>query len=252
MSSHALTFEVTLSAFAYGGEALGRLPDGRAVFVPFALPGERVRIRLVEEKRGHARADLVEVLAPAAARIPPRCLHFGLCGGCHYQHLPYPAQLEAKAAILRDQLERIGKISNPPVRPMVASPQAWNYRNHVQFHLTRQGELGYHKMRSDEVFAIRECHLPEAAINETWPQLSFEPLAELERIGLRAGAGEELMLILESSQLETPELTVEELPLSAVHLSPAGSLVLAGSEALIFEILGRPFRVILPGQHTYG
>src|SRR5512135_3304920 len=95
-SSATEIYEVNLTGLVYGGDALGRLPDGRAVFVPFGLPGERVRLRLVEEKRGHARAELVEVLAPSPQRIQPRCAHFGYCGGCQYQHLPYPEQLAAK------------------------------------------------------------------------------------------------------------------------------------------------------------
>ena len=129
--NHALdTVDVTLNTLTYGGEALGRLEDGRAVFVPFALPGERVRARLVEEKRNHARADLVEVLSPTAERIAPRCAHFGVCGGCHYQHQSYPAQLAAKTTILREQLERIGRFSDPPVQETVASPDAFHYRNH--------------------------------------------------------------------------------------------------------------------------
>ena len=74
-------FEVDLTTLVYGGDALGRLPDGRAVFVPYALPGERARIRLVEEKRGHARAELVEILHASPERIQPRCAHFGTCGG---------------------------------------------------------------------------------------------------------------------------------------------------------------------------
>ena len=86
-----------------------------------------------------ARARLLEVLEPSPQRITPRCAHFGLCGGCHYQHLPYPAQLAAKTAILRDQLERLGGLKAPPIQPTVASPQQYQYRNHVQFHLTRQG-----------------------------------------------------------------------------------------------------------------
>lgn len=236
-------FTVRLTALAYGGDALGRLPDGRAVFVPFALPGETVRLRLVEEKRGHARAELLEVLEPSPERIAPRCVHFGVCGGCHYQHMPYSLQLEAKRAILKDQLERIGKLQDPPVRPTVPSPREWHYRNHVQFALTGEGELAYHRLRSNEVFAVRECHLPEEAANAAWPLLNFEPIQELERIGLRQGAGEEILLVLESQALEAPEMSVEELDLSAVHLSPAGPLVMAGSDHIVIEILGRPFRV---------
>src|SRR6187455_2771923 len=88
--------ELTLITLTYGGEAMGRLDDGRAVFVPFGLPGERVRIRLTAEKRNFARGELVEILEPSPNRITPRCVHFGVCGGCHYQNLPYEQQLKAK------------------------------------------------------------------------------------------------------------------------------------------------------------
>jgi len=122
---------------------MGRLPDGRAVFVPFGLPGERVRVRLTEEKKNFARGEIMEILDPATDRISAKCKHFGECGGCHYQHLPYEKQLEIKTEILRDQLTRIGKIENPPVQPMVASPDPWNYRNHIQFSLSENGKLGF-------------------------------------------------------------------------------------------------------------
>ena len=94
--------DVLLGKYAYGGDAMGRLEDGRAVFVPFGLPGERVRIRLTEEKRNFARGELVEILEASPRRIIPRCKHFGSCGGCHYQSLPYEEQLKAKREILRD------------------------------------------------------------------------------------------------------------------------------------------------------
>ncbi|MGZ9234812.1 MAG: class I SAM-dependent RNA methyltransferase, partial [Anaerolineales bacterium] len=137
------TFNLKLEKLAYGGDAMGRLDDGRAVFVPFGLPGERVRIRLTEEKRNFARGELLEILEASPHRIIPRCNHFGVCGVCHYQNLPSEEQLFSKTEILRDQLTRIGKIENPPVQKMVASPDPWNYRNHVQFHLTEEGKLGY-------------------------------------------------------------------------------------------------------------
>ena len=89
-----------LDSFAYGGESFGRSTEGRATFVPFALPGEKVRIRLVEEKRGFARGALIEVIQSTPERIEPRCQHFGHCGGCHYQHMSYDNQLQAKTTIL--------------------------------------------------------------------------------------------------------------------------------------------------------
>ena len=235
--------EITLDSLAYGGDALGRLPDGRRVFVPYTLPGETVVLRLTEEKSRHARAELVEVLKPSPERVAPRCRHYGMCGGCHYQHMDYAAQLAGKQAILKEQLQRIAGIQDPPLRPPIPSPRAWGYRNHVQFHLTPSGALGYHKARSNEAFPIQECHLPEESINAVWPQLELEPVPGLERIGLRAGAGDEIQLILESGQPDPPEISVEDLPLSVVHTSPWGSLVLAGSEQIEIEVLDRSLQV---------
>lgn len=236
-------FEVELTTLVYGGAAMGRMEDGRAVFVPFGLPGERVLARVVEEKRGFARAELVQVLRSAENRIQPRCKHFGACGGCHYQHMDYSDQLATKEAVLRDQIERIGGVVNPAVKAIVPSPQAWNYRNSVQFHLGPAGKLGFQRGESNEVIEISECHLPEAALNELWPQLDLEPVPGLERVALRAGADGDLLMVLEGSTLEAPELSVEELPVSVVHQGPGGTLVLAGDEAIIQEVNGRAFRV---------
>jgi 23S rRNA (uracil1939-C5)-methyltransferase len=140
-------------------------------------------------------------------------------------------------------LERIGGISDPLVLPTVPSPYPYYYRNYVQFHLSPNGKLGYHQAHSREVLALQECHLPETMLNEIWPKLDFETIADLERIGIRLGCQEEVQLILESSDPIPPQLVVEELPVSVVHQSPAGSLVLVGSQAVTMEVLERPFRV---------
>ena len=237
------TFDIRLTSLVYGGDALGRLPDGRAVFVPFALHGELVRARSVEEKRGHLRAELVEVLEAAPCRVTPRCAHYTVCGGCHYQHLDYPAQLAAKTSILAEQLRRLGGLAEVPVQPAVASPQPWNYRNHVQFHLTPEGQLGFQRAGSERVVPIRECHLPELEINQVWPQIELGPLPGVERLSLRLGSDGEQLLVLESSDPQPLEFSVEELPVSAVHLGPGGALVLAGSDHVQMEVLGRPFQV---------
>jgi 23S rRNA (uracil1939-C5)-methyltransferase len=157
--------------------------------------------------------------------------------------MPYESQLDAKTAILKEQLERIGGLPDPPVRRAVPSPREYDYRNHVQFTLTAEGKLAYHRLHSDDVFVVQECHLPEEPINAIWPRLEFEPQVDLERIGLRVGTGEDVQVTLESDEIQAPEMSVEDLPLSIVHLSPAGSLVLAGSDYVIMQVLGRPFRV---------
>ena len=237
--------EILLTAFTYGGDVMGRLEDGRAVFVPFGLPGERVRIRLTEEKRSFARGELVEILEVSPRRIVPRCKHFGACGGCHYQNLPYEEQLKIKTEILRDQLTRIGRLENPPVQDMVASLSPWNYRNHVQFHLTKEGKLGYFGAGTSfakGIMPITECYLPETAINALWPQLEFEPGTNIERVSLRAGKENDLMLILESDSPESPELEIEA-GISVAHLFDENTLVIAGNDHIVISVLGRDFRV---------
>lgn len=240
---NAQEYDLTVTTFTYGGECLGRLPDGRAVFVPFTLPGERVRVRLTEEKRRFARAELLHVLEPSAERITPRCPHFIACGGCHYQHMPYEQQLAAKRAILVDQLARIGKIEDPPVQSSVPSPQMYNYRNQIQFQLSVDGRLGFFGHGSDQVLEIQECHLPQGPINLVWPQLELDSIPGLERVGIRLGIDNEIMIALHGDQGSVPDLSVEGIDVSVAHLSPYGTQVLAGSDHLLMKVLDRGFRV---------
>jgi len=243
-------YDLTLLSLVYGGESLARLPDGRAVFVPFGLPGERVRIRIMEEKRGFAKAELMDILESSPERISARCKHFGQCGGCHYQHMPYDLQLKIKADILRDQLQRIGKIANPPVSPAAASPNAWSYRNQMQFHLTHDGKLGFvsHGTAQREernglaITPISECHLPEESINNLWPQLEFEAGLDIERVFLRAGSENELLLALESGSPDTPEVEIEA-GISIVHVFEEDCVIMAGDDYVTMRVLGRDFHV---------
>lgn len=239
-------FDVSLDRWAYGGEAMGRLPDGRAVFVPFSIPGEKVRVRLLEEKRGFARAKLVEILEASPDRIEPRCKHYQECGGCHYQHLPYNLQIQAKRAILIDQLTRIGKLDSELVetacRQVVRAPEEWSYRNNVQFSLDAQGRLGFQALRSNRLIPIEECHLPNEAIHLVWEQLDLEPIPDLRRVGLRAGMDDEVMLVLESDSDEGVEFELD-VPMSAVLLGPNTTHVLSDSSYLIIKVLEEEFRV---------
>lgn len=234
--------EVRLDRLVYGGEAMGRLPDGRAVFVPYTLPGEVAHVRLVEQKRGYARAELIQVLDAAPERITARCAHFTSCGGCHYQHMPYEMQLATKETILRDQLQRIGGLEHPPVQPAVPSPQPWAYRNHLQFHLTDDARLGFHTPRSHQVIPIQECHLPEEPLQALWPRLELEPIPGLKEVDLRLGSGDDVLLILVGDDPEPPEFSVD-IPLSAVYLGPGGQKVLSGSAHTVVEVRGRAFQV---------
>jgi len=218
---------------------MGRLPDSRAVFVPFAIPGERVRLRLVEDKRRYARAELIEVLQPSPLRIAPRCQHYQECGGCNYQHLSYPSQLEFKTAILRDQLNRIGHIQDPPIQNMQPSPQPWNYRNHIQFHLNEKGRLGFRAYGSNRVVPVSECHLPEEPLNVLWPQLEFEAGTGVERVSLRLGDTQEILVMLAGRSPETPILELEA-GISVLHQYERESLVMAGEDHILVRVQPSP------------
>ncbi len=238
MTADILT--IKLEKMVYGGDSLGRLPDERAVFIPFTLPGEKVLARALEEHRGHVRAEVIEILEASPERIAPKCIHFGTCGGCQYQHLDYKNQLSIKADILGDQLSRIGKVENPPIQPTIESPNPWNYRNHVQFHLTRDGKLGYVGVDGRSILALQECHLMESPLDSLWQSLKFEPGLGLERVSLRMGMGGELMMMLESPT--PPELEIDT-DISVVHLLGEEALVMAGDDHQVMEVNERPFRV---------
>lgn len=237
------TFEVEMEKLVYGGDCLGKLPDGRAVFVPFVLPGEVVRVEIVEDKKRFARAVPIELIQPSPERITPRCIHFGECGGCQYQNLDYPDQLRAKEAIVRDQFERIGKIENPPIKPIIPSPMPWHYRNYVQFHIGKDGELGYIHADGEHLLPIYECHLPQTMINDLWPQIDLGETPDIYRLSIREDSYENLMLILEGEEDTPPEFSLD-VPVSAVYTPPEARLtVLAGDDHLTYTLLDRNFQV---------
>jgi 23S rRNA (uracil1939-C5)-methyltransferase len=179
--------EVRFTSLAYGGWALGRLPDGRALFAPFLLPGERARIRVTESRSGYARGRMVELLEASPRRVAPRCRHFGECGGCHYQHLGYEEQVEAKRDILREQLARLAGLGAAPFLDPLPSPTPWYYRNHLQFQRTADGRPGFRAYRSTRVVPIMECHLPEPSLAALWPRLPANSGGG--RLILRRGTG---------------------------------------------------------------
>jgi 23S rRNA (uracil1939-C5)-methyltransferase len=232
--------EITIEKIVHGGDAMGRAPDGRPVFIPFAAPGERIRVEMRESRKGFFRARLLEVLEPAPDRIAPRCRHFGECGGCQFQHLAYPSQVRAKESILREQLLRLGGILEAPIRPTIVSPNAWNYRNRVQG--TPAGKrLGFFRAGSQEVLPIDECHLPEPRLWELWNKLDWEPGPGLRQIGFRAGDDDE-MIVFEGEAGQIPEVVVES-DVSAAWLDSQGEAFYLAGGPLRYEILGRAFTV---------
>lgn len=157
------TREVAVEKWVYGGKGLARL-EGRALLVPYVLPGETARVRILREKPALIEAELVDVLSPSPGRVAPPCPYFGRCGGCHYQHAAYELQLEHKRAVLIDALRRIGKIEPPDTVPVVAS-EPWEYRNRVQFHLDGR-EIGFMESSSHRLCPVERCAISAPKINE--------------------------------------------------------------------------------------
>jgi 23S rRNA (uracil1939-C5)-methyltransferase len=249
--------ELQITALSHAGEGIGRA-EGRALFVPFALPGETVRAAIVEEKKNFARARLLEIVTPSPERVTPRCPHYftplsdaagagegpevGLaCGGCQLQHLAYPAQLRFKQQTVIEQLRKVGGFADPPVRPTLPAPEPFNYRNHAQFALTPEGRLGFRAAASQRIVPVTECHLLAPPLAELFGQIDLEALPGLDGLTLRAGADDRLVIF--ESETDAPDLEVE-LPVSAAVLRPDGSTAtLAGADYLIEVVNGRPFKV---------
>jgi 23S rRNA (uracil1939-C5)-methyltransferase len=146
----------------YGGAGLAHQTEGehrgQTMFVPFTLPGELVEARLLEQKAGFGDASLIDVITPSKNRVQPACAHFGQCGGCHYQHAEYSAQLEMKVAILHETLERAGLSALPAIQSHAGEP--WAYRNRTRLRVEEVNStpwVGYNRRGSNEFLGIHEC-----------------------------------------------------------------------------------------------
>ncbi len=160
------------------GNALGR--DGEmVVFVPFGAPGDVADVQLTKKKHSFAIGRIVRLVEPSAERVEPRCEHFGVCGGCAWQHLPYPMQLAFKRKQVVDALDRIGKVEHPDVRPTLGSESIYEYRNKMEYtfsnrswltpeqmqkaeEITDRDAAGFHISGAfDKVLDIHKCHLQD-------------------------------------------------------------------------------------------
>ena len=158
-----------IEKLVYGGDGLARI-EGRVALAPYVLPGERARLHALQEKPGLIRATPVAVLEPSSARVAPACPYFGRCGGCHYQHASYEAQLAAKREILIEELWRQAKL-RPPGEIAIVSGEPWAYRNRVQLRVDVD-RLGYRESGSHKLCAIEMCPIASPRINQVITILS--------------------------------------------------------------------------------
>ena len=210
---------LSIEKLIYGGDGLARTPagaDGRsmAVFVPFVLPGERVEAEIRQEKPGFARGLVAQLIEASPDRVEARCPYFRQCGGCHYQHISYERQLEFKAVILRETLQRIAKIELKTEIRLHASPP-WNYRNRTRLRVQTAAEfppqtgktgrsgdpgfaLGYFRIGSHEFLPVGECPISSPLINRVMARLlelgGLNCPAAVEEVELFADAEDERLL----------------------------------------------------------
>ena len=166
---------VTITSIAGGGDGVGRLEDGRAIFVPRTAPGEQVRLGAVEKRKNFARGAVGEIVTAGPARIVPACRHYidDACGGCQLQHLSYEAQLAAKRSIVGEALRRIGKLDLPDPE-IVEAAEEWRYRAKITLavkagHDGKGITAGFHPQdRPNAVFALHDCHIADVRLMALW------------------------------------------------------------------------------------
>ena len=169
---------VEITGVAAEGNAIARVDD-MVVFVPYGAPGDVADIKIDRKKRSYAEGHIERLVTPSELRVAPRCTHFGICGGCRWQHLPYEFQLKSKQQQVSDALQRIAKVELPEISPILGSEQIWAYRNKMEYTFSNKRWITWEQLRSgedvgdrsgagfhipgafDKVLDIEECHLQD-------------------------------------------------------------------------------------------
>ena len=237
------TFELDLITMAHGGRAMGR-HKGRVVFVPYAIPGERIEARITGRSGGVTFAEGRRLLAASADRVWPQCRHFGpgRCGQCHWQHIDYAAQLLLKQDVLADQLARIGGFNDAQVLPTIPAPATQGYSWQLAMRVDRQGQPGLASDVPGRVVLPEECHVAHPDLLELLGALDLQ-ITGLREMQLLRGHGGDLMLLLTMQDDQAPELH-SDLPASVNMLLAGGEPVnLIGASHLLRDVVGHTFRV---------
>lgn len=231
---------ITIEKLVYGGDALSRV-NGQVLLVPFALPGEEVEVTTAQGKGKILRGFNLRVVDPSPRRVPAACEYFGRCGGCHYQHAQYDYQLEQKAAILRETLARLGRITLDEDIPIL-SAAPWQYRNRIQLHFDRK-KLGFLEMGSQKLCPVTHCPISSPKLNSV--------IATLNQAVTRP----EWPSFLRGLEIFTNETDVQlnvtdsSRPLAARFFSWCAELIPGFQPASInYEVLGQTFRI---GRGTF-
>ncbi|MEP6778141.1 MAG: class I SAM-dependent RNA methyltransferase [Chthoniobacterales bacterium] len=161
--------DLTITDIAFGGKGVAR-NQGKAIFVPFTIEGEQISANIAREKKHFAEGELLEVVAASPNRVAPECPYFGRCGGCSYQHISYEHQLEIKARQVEQAMRRIGRLAEPPMRPIIPSPRPYGYRNRITVH-AQDNVVGFYRRDVHELIDIKVCPISVPEVNEALTRL---------------------------------------------------------------------------------
>jgi 23S rRNA (uracil1939-C5)-methyltransferase len=164
-----MEIDVALESLAYGGNAVAR-HEGRVLFVPGGVPGERVRVRVIADHGSYAEAEILETIETSADRVVAPCPIVRECGGCPWQHVAYSVQLESKQRAVAEALRRIAKLDDVQIDPIVPSPEAFGYRNRVQLRY-ENGRLGFYQSRTNRHVPAPDCLLADGVVRDALPEV---------------------------------------------------------------------------------
>ncbi len=235
---------LTLDGFAHGGDAVGRMPDGKVCFVSYGIPGETVVVELTESKKRFARGRAMEVLEASPHRTEAPCPHFGpdRCGGCRIQHITTGHQSELLRRVVFEQLERIGRLTDPPVAPTVRphGEDGLGYRNRARMSPDRQGRLGYRRAGRNDIEHVPRCPLLEPAAQAA-REAAGDDLAGVAEVVVHGDAQAKSMIEIVPGPEGIPPLPDNDTPVALVGTD--GPVDLRGDTTLTERVAGADLQV---------
>lgn len=220
MSEDRETVEIV--RVAQGGDGVGYLSDGRVVFVPRTLPGDRARVRIVKRKRSWARAVVEAIVEPSRARVDAECAYFERCGGCQWWHASYADEFSFKVEAALQTLERISRLSLPNPRTH-AAPRASRYRTKVTFHRRRGQDtpwrIGFFEQGSEKIVEVRDCMIADEGLNAARQALepALRDVGDAEVVLETAGGGGVVVTIVPQERMHRAPPSLRALAQTIAH-----------------------------------
>lgn len=234
--------EAGVDGFTHGGEGVVRI-EGKAVFVAGALPGEHVRLQVTTDRKRWARGKLLEVVRPSPDRVVPSCPYVPECGGCDLQHVSAAGQLDLKARVVREQLERIGRLEDPPVRACVAVGPELGYRTQARMHADDSGRLGFHQQGTNQVVPIDRCIVLTDATQSVRAAIGDDTGAT-EAIFHTTSTGDCAAVLTMPGSSQSPSIDDVDATISIATRQPDRPVqVLRGSGVVVEHVAGFEFNV---------